>query len=48
MLELTERWKQLCEQAWTEENPTKLLKLIQEINDLLEQKHTRLLHKDKA
>jgi hypothetical protein len=34
----TEQWKQLCEQASTEQNPEKLLELVREINALLEHK----------
>lgn len=33
---------QLCAQAVTEEDPTKLIALVNEINDLLEQKERRL------
>lgn len=33
---------QLCAQAATEEDPTKLIALVNEINDLLEQKERRL------
>ena len=40
-----ERWKQLCEQASREQDPKKLVELI-EINELLEAKHRRL--EDKA
>jgi hypothetical protein len=38
-----ERWKALCEQATTEQDPVKLLKLITEINDLIITKEGRLL-----
>jgi hypothetical protein len=38
-----ERWKVLCEQAATEQDPVKLLKLITEINELLLTKEGRLL-----
>jgi hypothetical protein len=38
-----ERWKVLCEQAATEQDPVKLLKLITEINQLLLTKEGRLL-----
>jgi hypothetical protein len=41
-----ERWKVCCEQAATEQDPVKLLKLITEINELLLTKQGRLL-KDK-
>ena len=33
-----ERWKLLCEQAATEQDPAKLRKLLQEINRLLAEK----------
>ncbi len=33
-----ERWRVLCEQAANEHDPEKLLALVQEINQLLEQK----------
>ncbi len=35
---VTERWKQLCEQAASEQDPEKLLALVTEINRLLEEK----------
>jgi hypothetical protein len=41
--ETKERWKVLCEQAATEQDPVKLLKLITEINELLLTKEGRLL-----
>ena len=44
--ETKERWKILCEQATTKQDPVKLLKLITEINELLLTKEGRLL-KDK-
>jgi hypothetical protein len=37
-----ERLKILCKQAATEEDPEKFLKLIPEINDMLELKRVRL------
>jgi predicted Zn-ribbon and HTH transcriptional regulator len=37
-----ERWKVLCEQAATEQEPEKLHQLVREINDLLEAKEARL------
>jgi hypothetical protein len=37
-----ERWFQLCQQAAVEQDPVKLLELITEINDILEQKEKRL------
>lgn len=42
MREHTERWMQLCAQAATEEDPSRLMALVDEINDLLEQKERRL------
>jgi hypothetical protein len=40
-----ERWVQLCEQAAIEQDPSKLMKLIEEINRLLEAKEQRLMKK---
>ena len=40
----TERWKQLCEQAATEQDPQKLRELIDEIDRLLAEKQNRLDH----
>jgi hypothetical protein len=40
--EKKERWRRLCEQAAIEQNPAKLLQLVKEINDLLEEKERRL------
>jgi hypothetical protein len=37
-----ERWKQLCEQAATEQDPQKLAELTQEIIRLLDEKDARL------
>ena len=42
MRENTERWLQLCAQAAVEQDPKKLLELVSEINELLEQKERRL------
>jgi hypothetical protein len=39
-----ERWERLCEQASIEQDPAKLLELVKEINDLLEEKQSRLNH----
>ena len=39
----TERWFHLCQQAAVEQDPDKLLALIQEINDILEDQERRLL-----
>jgi hypothetical protein len=44
--ETKERWKTLCEQAATEEDSRKLIQLVQEINDLLEEKRARLRKKE--
>ena len=41
-LENREKWVELCEQASTEQDPEKLLALVQEINRLLEAKQERL------
>jgi hypothetical protein len=41
--ETGERWKELCAQAAVEKDPKKLLALIREINDLLEDKRGRLM-----
>ena len=40
--ENAERWRTLCEQAATEQDPQKLVELIQEINRLLAEKGERL------
>ena len=40
--EVGDRWRVLCEQAATEQDPTKLMELIREINRLLEEKEGRL------
>jgi hypothetical protein len=40
--EKKERWLQLCEMAATEQDSEKLLKLVMEINRLLEEKEQRL------
>ena len=37
-----ERWQKLCEQAAIEQDPVKLLALVQEINFILEEKERRL------
>jgi len=39
-----ERWQELCEQAANEQDPTKLLELIEEINRLLAAKYDRVSH----
>jgi hypothetical protein len=43
-----ERWFQLCQQAAVEQDPIKLLDLITEINDLLEEKERHLEAERKA
>jgi hypothetical protein len=40
--EAKEHWMHLCELAAHEQDPAKLLKLITEINDILEAKEERL------
>ena len=40
--EAGERWKRLCEQAAVEQDPDKLLDLITQITQLLEEKEQRL------
>ena len=42
-----ERWRELCEQASVEQDPKKLLELVKEINQLLEEKKIRLADKTK-
>ena len=42
MQENKERWLELCAQAAVEQDPDKLMALVKEINDLLEQKERRL------
>lgn len=37
-----ERWRELCEQAAIEQNPTRLMKLVEEITWLLQEKQERL------
>jgi len=43
-----ERWFQLCQQAAVERDPAKMLELITEINNLLEEKEKRLEEERKA
>jgi hypothetical protein len=40
--ETRERWQRLCEEAATEQDPERLMALIQEINRLLEAKEQRI------
>ncbi|MFZ0584280.1 MAG: hypothetical protein WAN72_04765 [Candidatus Acidiferrales bacterium] len=42
--ETRERWQELCEQAAKEQDPTKLLELVEEINRLLAVKYDRISH----
>lgn len=37
-----ERWMELCEQAVNEQNPARFMKLMKEINELLEAKAARV------
>ena len=37
-----ERWEILCEQAANEQNPQRLMVLVVEITQLLDQKHNRM------
>jgi hypothetical protein len=37
-----ERWEELCAQAASEQNGEKLLELVRQINELLEEKERRL------
>lgn len=41
--ETKERWKVLCEQASTEQDPVQLLELVEEINRPLSLKEERLI-----
>jgi hypothetical protein len=38
-----ERWQELCERAAKEEDSTKLLAMVREINDLIDAKHNRIV-----
>ena len=40
--EKAEQWRALCEQAAIEQDPEKLMRLIEQINRLLEEKEQRL------
>jgi len=44
--ETRERWRNLCEQAATEQDPIRLLQLVSEINRLLLEKEERLVRKE--
>ena len=37
-----ERWMELCAQAASEQDPAKLMELVEQINQLLEEKERRL------
>jgi hypothetical protein len=41
-VENNERWMELCALASNEQDPERLFKLVQEINNLLEEKEARL------
>jgi hypothetical protein len=43
-----ERWMELCELATKEQDPVKLMKLVAEINRILESKEHRLRASDSA
>lgn len=40
--EKRERWMELCSQAASEQDPAKLMELVEQINALLEEKERRL------
>jgi hypothetical protein len=44
--EKKERWMELCEQAANEQDSAKLLKLVTEINRLLDEKSKRIAGKE--
>ncbi len=46
--ETGERWRKLCEQAAVEQDANKLMELIEEINELLENKEQRLLRQQQV
>ena len=46
--ETKERWQELCQLAAQEQDPTKMLELVEEINRLLGVKYDRLSHTDGA
>jgi DnaJ-domain-containing protein 1 len=43
-----ERWQELCEQAANEQDPAKMLQIVEEINRLLAVKYDRLSRQDGA
>ena len=44
--EAKQRWQDLCEQAAIEQDPERLMRLIEEINRLLEAKEKRLQERE--
>ena len=46
--EIKERWVRFCEQAVREQDPTKLMHIIEEIDQLLEEKERRLTRNEGA
>jgi hypothetical protein len=43
-----ERWRKLCEEAAKEQDPDRLLELVREINQMLEDEERRLQGKPKG
>ena len=41
--ETVERWRELCDQAFVEQDPERLLELCEEITSTLNEKYQRLL-----
>jgi hypothetical protein len=41
-----ERWRQLCEQVVLEQNPIRFQQLVDELNEVLEEKERRLVLSD--
>lgn len=41
-MEQTERWMKLCAQVAVEQDPDRVLELVKEINELLQQKERRI------
>jgi hypothetical protein len=39
-----ERWQELCEQAANEQDPKRMLEIVEEINRLLAAKYDRISH----
>jgi hypothetical protein len=44
--ETVERWRTLCQQAQTEQDPEKFMEIIEEITRLLEEKEQRLRNQE--